>query len=292
MQKTLVCFVLFLMRERVGGIDKYFKEFPDGGYWKGKNYVFDKRFTHAPIEKEKINHISSSQTTQVNEKEKEQQTDVMVEPMSHCEACHKPWDMYRGKRRCPTCGVPSLICKDCYQLDSNGIKKLNYKVRCDLCIEQNIYSKKQLNEKIQNDIISYEQECKKRGILEPQNVTNNGSSTTNNNKHTQQVDSSNLNNNNANITRLLIRNMCRKKMTEEILMKHVPGITHIVLKRRHPPSNELTGQGWVEMKDAKAASDLVSQSGILIILGRPIYVEYQPPNPKDIWPPPHHAVFY
>jgi predicted sulfurtransferase len=31
-----------------GGIDKYFKEFPDGGYWQGKNYVFDKRFAHAP----------------------------------------------------------------------------------------------------------------------------------------------------------------------------------------------------------------------------------------------------
>jgi len=24
-----------------GGIDKYFKEFPDGGYWQGKNYVSD-----------------------------------------------------------------------------------------------------------------------------------------------------------------------------------------------------------------------------------------------------------
>ena len=22
-----------------GGIDKYFKQFPDGGFWKGKNYV-------------------------------------------------------------------------------------------------------------------------------------------------------------------------------------------------------------------------------------------------------------
>merc|ERR1711937_477576 len=31
-----------------GGIDKYFREFPDGGYWVGKNYVFDKRFSHAP----------------------------------------------------------------------------------------------------------------------------------------------------------------------------------------------------------------------------------------------------
>jgi predicted sulfurtransferase len=28
-----------------GGIDKYFKQFPEGGLWKGKNYVFDKRFS-------------------------------------------------------------------------------------------------------------------------------------------------------------------------------------------------------------------------------------------------------
>jgi len=31
-----------------GGVDKYFKEYPTGGMWKGKNYVFDKRFAHAP----------------------------------------------------------------------------------------------------------------------------------------------------------------------------------------------------------------------------------------------------
>lgn len=26
-----------------GGIEKYFKQFPDGGFWRGKNFVFDKR---------------------------------------------------------------------------------------------------------------------------------------------------------------------------------------------------------------------------------------------------------
>ena len=31
-----------------GGIDKYFKQYPEGVLWKGKNYVFDKRFSHAP----------------------------------------------------------------------------------------------------------------------------------------------------------------------------------------------------------------------------------------------------
>ena len=26
-----------------GGIEKYLQEYPDGGYWQGKNFVFDKR---------------------------------------------------------------------------------------------------------------------------------------------------------------------------------------------------------------------------------------------------------
>lgn len=26
-----------------GGIEKYMQEYPDGGFWKGKNYTFDKR---------------------------------------------------------------------------------------------------------------------------------------------------------------------------------------------------------------------------------------------------------
>lgn len=26
-----------------GGVEKYLQEFPDGGFWRGKNFVFDKR---------------------------------------------------------------------------------------------------------------------------------------------------------------------------------------------------------------------------------------------------------
>ncbi len=54
------------------------------------------------------------------------------EILGKCEACHKPWDRYRGKRRCPTCGVPLLVCKDC----NNKVKKNDKSVRCDLCVEE------------------------------------------------------------------------------------------------------------------------------------------------------------
>ena len=83
-----------------GGIDKYFKEYPDGGNWVGKNYTFDKRFSHVP------EGITKSESE--------------VEVLSKCEACEKPWDRFRGKRRCPTCGVPSIICSDCFDANEKS----------------------------------------------------------------------------------------------------------------------------------------------------------------------------
>jgi Rhodanase C-terminal len=272
-----------------GGIDKYFKEFPDGGYWKGKNYVFDKRFSHAPAEKEKIT-TTNANSSQFNEECNTNGIDAMAtttsttntDPMSKCEACGKAWDMYRGKRRCPTCGVPSLICKDCWQLDHDNVRKIPPTVRCDLCVEQNVRSKKQLNEKIQSDIDRYEKDSLRKGTLIPvvatTTTTNSGNSNNNNNN----------NNNPDNVTRLFLKNMCRKKMTEEVLMSTFPGITHIVWRMDHRTSTFL-GQGWIEMESPIAASNCMARSGE-VVLGRPLYVEYQPPDLKDTWPPRKNCV--
>jgi predicted sulfurtransferase len=111
-----------------GGIDKYFKEFPDGGYWKGKNYTFDKRNAHAPPALEAAQ--SSGNDTQDESQPPPQGA------MGKCASCSKAWDEYRGKQRCPTCGVPSLICRDCWQADQDGKHKLDRSVRCELCVEQ------------------------------------------------------------------------------------------------------------------------------------------------------------
>jgi predicted sulfurtransferase len=124
-----------------GGIDKYFKAFPEGGFWSGKNYVFDKRFAHAPPKIDGEVHTGKR----------------LDEIKSKCEACGKPWDMFRGKRRCPTCGVPSLICRDCFQKDKSGERKLDRSVRCDLCVSQDIRSKAQLRERQRKEMKEYEQ---------------------------------------------------------------------------------------------------------------------------------------
>lgn len=238
-----------------GGIDKYFKEFPDGGYWKGKNYTFDKRFAHAPVAVEKgLNEAS-------------------FPPMGKCEACSKPWDKYRGKRRCPTCGVPSLICKDCYQADQDGTKKLDKWIRCDLCVEQNVRSKKELRDKEQKELDDYETRLQKKGLL---------------NLPAQTIAAGAADPNPDSVTRLYLRNMCRKSMTDEVLLELFPGITHIVWRIDGKTGN-FFGQGWVEMESPGAAAAVVARSGETV-LGRPLFIDYQPPDGKDVWPPPKSAV--
>lgn len=82
-----------------GGVHRYLEEFSkDGGLWKGHNYTFDKRFLHGA-----------------------EQADIMGE----CVACCQPWNKYRGKRRCPPCGVPLLICDNCQESSTDAV--------CHLC---------------------------------------------------------------------------------------------------------------------------------------------------------------
>lgn len=252
-----------------GGVDKYFKEFPDGGYWKGKNYTFDKRFAHVPADKAVLDNASTSiQPTEEIEVNDLHQNPVVVTPMAKCEACRKSWDKYRGKRRCPTCGVPSLICRDCFQSHKNGTKILDRSIRCDLCVEQEVLSKNALREKEQRELQEYERRQAAKGLLCPQ-------------QH-------HLHPNSEGVTRLYLKNMCRIGMTEKILMDHVPGITHIVW--RTDRTGKFYGQGWVEMESPAMAAAAVSRSGSIYVLGRPLYIEYQSPDGKDLWPPPRSAV--
>ncbi|KAJ3252160.1 hypothetical protein HK103_001813 [Boothiomyces macroporosus] len=89
-----------------GGIHRYLEHFnEDGGHWIGKNYTFDKRFAHG---------AKRSEIT------------------SNCLSCDKPWDKYRGNKRCPGCRVPLLICDDCQAQNKEK------ETVCHLCKEQDI----------------------------------------------------------------------------------------------------------------------------------------------------------
>jgi predicted sulfurtransferase len=240
-----------------GGIDKYFKEFPDGGYWKGKNYTFDKRNAHAPPA------IEAAKSAAHDDNDTQQQPQPTPPVMGKCAACSKAWDEYRGKQRCPTCGVPSLICRDCWHADQDGKRKLDRSARCELCVDQDIRSKKDLRAKEQDQTAAYEARLEQQGLLRP----------------SEGPPPPNLD----AVTRLYLKNMCRKSMSEQVLLEHFPDITHIVWRNdRH--SGKFLGQAWVEMASPDAAAHVVAQSG-LQILGRPLYAVFDPSGGKDAWPP-------
>jgi len=103
-----------------GGIERYLKTFKEGGYWKGKNYLFDKRMEQAPSDKT------------------QQALDADVE--SNCCLCQKKHSQYRGQHKCATiipssglpCSVPVIVCNDCQITATNEPLSLS----CPLC-EQN-----------------------------------------------------------------------------------------------------------------------------------------------------------
>ena len=76
-----------------GGIDKYFKEFPSGGMWQGKNYVFDKRFAHAPpgIVGRVVGDANNSKRDDADSTEQMAPVNATDRILGKCEACSKPW---------------------------------------------------------------------------------------------------------------------------------------------------------------------------------------------------------
>jgi rhodanese-related sulfurtransferase len=150
-----------------GGIEKYLLQFPDGGFWHGKNYVFDKREAFSVDNREGVGGVlkvgsaavvPASASTCGNEgaaaapekkKKKRKRAEVEGPPaegiLGVCVACSVPWDRYIGKKKCAMCGVPVLMCEKCCTkkadkpLPSSSTKTPapTAVLRCPLCVAEN-----------------------------------------------------------------------------------------------------------------------------------------------------------
>jgi predicted sulfurtransferase len=100
-----------------GGIERYLKTYPQGGYWSGKNYLFDKRMEQVPEFKDSL-QIENEVTSKLQAK---------------CCVCRKPWTSYRNQYKCHQiqCGVPVLVCDICHNKKSENQNQL----KCELCRE-------------------------------------------------------------------------------------------------------------------------------------------------------------
>ena len=107
-----------------GGVEGYLKEFPSGGLWRGKNFVFDKREACGAGSRDGDGGVVSKKGKSSNPPTE-----------THCCLCAEPWDRYVGKKKCSTCGVPVLMCDACM---SNKKKQKEELARCPLCVEENV----------------------------------------------------------------------------------------------------------------------------------------------------------
>jgi len=270
-----------------GGIDKYFKKFPDGGWWKGKNYVFDKRNAHAPpiieaLENEarKVTKNEGEYSTTGGKLQIGSLTNPSIVPViGMCEACKKPWDRYKSKRRCPTCGVPSLICKECAgELKIKG-KSLGSTIRCDLCVNQGITSKQQIKEKEIKELEDYRRERKVDMMAGKDNEDKRNDKISVD--KTRKVLESTITDSRASVfdesNRLIIKNMCIQNMTEDKLRKLVIGISHIHwLKDK--TTKEWYGAAFVYMASKEDASNAVKNINGKVIFGRRMNIMYAKPK--------------
>ena len=90
-----------------GGVERYLRTFPDGGYWAGANYLFDRRFEQRPLKRQA--------------------------PLGSCALCGVPCDLYRGRVVCAvaTCKVPVLACQACRTKTPADV--LAATAKCRLC---------------------------------------------------------------------------------------------------------------------------------------------------------------
>ena len=70
-----------------GGIHRYLEAYPDGGLFRGKNFVFDRRVAVPPGARDDV--------------------------FGRCERCAAPWDEFRDDVRCAVCRMLVLLCPAC-----------------------------------------------------------------------------------------------------------------------------------------------------------------------------------
>ena len=119
------------MYQLKGGIERYLKTFKDGGFWRGKNFVFDKREAVSVENPHGDGGVLRKAQKICKKKNKRHQVHEKKDTflLAKCCACGDPWDRYVGKKKCLTCGVPVLMCDKCMSLKLDKTAGMELSVR-------------------------------------------------------------------------------------------------------------------------------------------------------------------
>eukprot|EP00942_MAST-04A_sp_MAST-4A-sp1_P002943 g2943.t1 len=251
-----------------GGVDRYLKTFPDGGLWKGKNYVFDRRLVQVPENKtiEKLN----------------------ADIESKCVVCRKLWDEYRGKYKCAMreCGVPVIVCIDCVQ---DTETPLNIKsLQCELCRENYKAPRARPNLK-----------SIKKQVLKRQHQVASSSSSNNNNmqlKKKRKTDFSSSNTGNVT-ARIFVGKMpfiVTATELKSVLLpneKNVDNKIEIIEWKKDYKTGIFYGSAFVKFKSASDAQ-IVFETNMeqpIILKGKKLKINLAPLRDGEIWPKKNHT---
>ena len=95
-----------------GGIHRYLESFPDGGCFKGKNFVFDSRVSVGPeIKTEQLTETKTETKTETESEGVAEATQGNV--VGRCIDCSTLYDVYSGHIVCTVCRMPVLVCTRC-----------------------------------------------------------------------------------------------------------------------------------------------------------------------------------
>ncbi|KDO27308.1 hypothetical protein SPRG_07557 [Saprolegnia parasitica CBS 223.65] len=83
-----------------GGIHRYLEQFPDGGFFQGKNFVFDKRVLMGP---------------------------TTADVVGSCVSCSTPYDAFNGVKVCSVCRDLVLVCDPCFQTAHGEVHCLEHR---------------------------------------------------------------------------------------------------------------------------------------------------------------------
>ena len=143
-----------------GGIEKYLQTYPDGGFWEGKNFVFDKReaigvgyesgvggvVTKSYMKELKdLKSAACAESSSAKKKRKVDEIDAInnnvaskKRVLGSCCSCGDMWDRYVGKKKCLMCGVPVLLCDKCLTNKVDKTPGMELRMRCRICVKENI----------------------------------------------------------------------------------------------------------------------------------------------------------
>jgi predicted sulfurtransferase len=129
------------VKQLQGGVERYLQTFANqgGGFWRGKNFVFDKRESVSAENPDGDGGIvlakkSVPRAGPVNPSLAASAASPLVPSVvPTCCLCSVPWDRYVGKKKCYTCGVPVLMCDGCMTRKHESVRP-----RCPLCVEEGI----------------------------------------------------------------------------------------------------------------------------------------------------------